>query len=1517
MRRISLFLGLLSSLGLARTVFAFPIISYVQINPPIAPQAGGFNVSTGTVSTMTVTGLSPGQCVVTLTGGKLSTIPCGSSGGGSTAGTIVASPQFQIPYFSVPGSTTTVMGSAGLTTNGFGTLSASSVNSTIGYLQNGTTIFYWIQSSSTTAIGAGALASSPTGLLATGVGAAALQSLTSGQNNTAVGAKALQNITTAVSNTAVGANALRTNILGNSNVAIGDNALFANTSGGSPGVFGVQNTALGSSAGISNVNGANNVFIGYNANNSGGPNINNAIAIGAGAAVSSSNTMQLGGTGANAVTVNMSSMTASSATITILSVSGLAANQCVQTGTGGLLTVTGSNCSAGGGGGTSALQITQSGVQITSPTASINFAGPPFILAAVGSTTTVKLDGSSVTLQGVITAATVGAAPMSGSTNYVQLGNSLQSGSTFYVSSGTVSGSFTAGSVFINGTGAGELDLTEGAAPSGIASKTVLWADSTTHWPEFNPNNTAAYLPVGSSATVTAGHCAQFSGSGSVIDAGAACGTGGGGGTPGGSSSQVQYNNAGAFGGISGTSVSASSITYTGTVQVTTMAVNSGSGGVVDSPIKVGPNTSRGTDPGIDIARSVNNTINTGINGHAFQDSSVISRNGTIGYNSFNAVPVINGSGPFDHYAGMQSAVSYNSTNTITYIYDYLAQSSMDNSGTTPNHIDFYAGEPTINSSGHPGNNIGFYVPNEYSVGTSGNWGFYGQGKSNYMRGLILGNADTFYSSDTGPELMINADKTDANVRFFMKDNNIWDVGATSGTTRFAIKDLNATEYLTILTGGNTGIGTTAPTHKLYVNGGMAVTSSITVQNATVQSLTASQYVKTDVSKNLVSATIQAGDIPDISATYLTNSSATATYLQFSSAAATYVNKNQAASSTVLLSSGIGFGSPTNTVTQDTTSLRWNATTQSMVISSSQSGAGFTLAAYQLKLNQQVSGQGATLAFTHNNSETDNNATYLFHYTQAYPRSSPGVEFDGITSGVATYPFASITSNGGSGSGQIWSDVLYASTGFLSSSYTFTGGSPSQFVKTDASKNLVSYDLLNATQTWTARQVYSSSVTFNGNVGISSGVLLSGAAGTNGQVLTSGGAGTVPTWTTISGGGGSPGGSTTQMQYNNAGAFGGTAGLTWNGSDLNNSTGSVVTGAATATGGGETVQDNPMTSGATSVTIGGTNTNFPVAGTLIIDTEMISYTGKTATSFTGLTRGAYGTTAASHAQNAAIGVILFMAKQDSTHPGFYIYSMRNAGENGHNIYTQITGGDARVTSALFDIHSDGPSTGQTLFNVGSSNNNGQFSIVDGQAPTFNIGITAGSLNVGKSADSISSTNSGGNLLDFGGGTNTTLQSNTNDVILKPNSTEILRLRAASSVFSSSLTVTAGTTGKYEFTSSTSSVIYHVALSTSAHLITGGPLPTISSCGSTPNGSVVGTDMGGAITIGGGVVTSCVMTFSKTWGVAPDCTVTDNSTSVNPSVTSASASSITIGLSATLGGGIVYYHCQCDQGASCL
>lgn len=60
--------------------------------------------------------------------------------------------------------------------------------------------------------------------------------------------------------------------------------------------------------------------------------------------------------------------------------------------------------------------------------------------------------------------------------------------------------------------------------------------------------------------------------------------------------------------------------------------------------------------------------------------------------------------------------------------------------------------------------------------------------------------------------------------------------------------------------------------------------------------------------------------------------------------------------------------------------------------------------------------------------------------------------------------------------------------------------------------------------------------------------------------------------------------------------------------------------------------DNPLTIGATTVNVIST-TGFPTAGAISIGAEIIFYTNKTASSFTGCTRGADGTSAAAHALN--------------------------------------------------------------------------------------------------------------------------------------------------------------------------------------------------------------------------------------------------------------------------------------------
>ena len=122
----------------------------------------------------------------------------------------------------------------------------------------------------------------------TSVGANALISNTTGVYNTAFGKDALQNNAAGGLNTAIGNAALQANT-GSFNTGLGKEALSSNTSGS-------FNTAIGTEALRGNTTGNKITTLGYQAEVASG-NLTNATAIGSGAVVSTSNTIQLGDTG--------------------------------------------------------------------------------------------------------------------------------------------------------------------------------------------------------------------------------------------------------------------------------------------------------------------------------------------------------------------------------------------------------------------------------------------------------------------------------------------------------------------------------------------------------------------------------------------------------------------------------------------------------------------------------------------------------------------------------------------------------------------------------------------------------------------------------------------------------------------------------------------------------------------------------------------------------------------------------------------------------------------------------------------------------------------------------------------------------------------------------------------------------------------------------------------------------------------------------------------------------------------
>ncbi len=99
-----------------------------------------------------------------------------------------------------------------------------------------------------------------------------------------------------------------------------------------------------------------------------------------------------------------------------------------------------------------------------------------------------------------------------------------------------------------------------------------------------------------STGSTTTNDCVKYDANGNTVDAGSACGSGGGG-TPGGSNTQLQYNNSGSFGGISGATSNGTSVTLTSPTFVTPVLGTPSSGDASNLTNLNGTQVTSGTVP--------------------------------------------------------------------------------------------------------------------------------------------------------------------------------------------------------------------------------------------------------------------------------------------------------------------------------------------------------------------------------------------------------------------------------------------------------------------------------------------------------------------------------------------------------------------------------------------------------------------------------------------------------------------------------------------------------------------------------------------------------------------------------------------------------------------------------------------------------------------------------------------------------------------------------------------------------
>jgi len=490
-----LLFAMVALFGLSVRSEAFPIVGYVQITTG-AVQSGGFSTQTGKVQSLTVSGLSPNQCVQTTTGGLLATTgaQCSAGGGGGASSLNISSGSASVPitissptvkvivdsntfvgslvnaatvFLTLNPSSATLQGNTfnssnqlvkldsssrlpapnGITLAAVAGLSASTFTFTgdtnswmfgkNGSIYGGPTAgnqtgqfqtcfgnnvcanpgvsnigigFFALSSTSGSsgndiAIGEQALGQSSLSAgenIAIGHNAMASGIGPSMANNVAIGQGALRHLASYGECVAIGQNALTANTSGFENIAIGINSLTANTTGW-------RNIAVGNFSLTNNVSGISNTAVGDQA----GGNVTNAATI----PNPASQTMTFLGSQTGVI----SSQTVLNDGMALGNLARVGCSDCASLGNA---TLTG-NYRVGIGTTTPAANLTVIGNSQQFTMAVGTSTSGPFLLS-VSSSGPVAIAGAT-TIQGAV--------PLLST-------STLQSGTTFFVSSGTVSGSF-------------------------------------------------------------------------------------------------------------------------------------------------------------------------------------------------------------------------------------------------------------------------------------------------------------------------------------------------------------------------------------------------------------------------------------------------------------------------------------------------------------------------------------------------------------------------------------------------------------------------------------------------------------------------------------------------------------------------------------------------------------------------------------------------------------------------------------------------------------------------------------------------------------------------------------------------------------------------------------------------------------------------------------------------------------------------------------------------------------------
>jgi len=188
-------------------------------------------------------------------------------------------------------------------------------------------------------------------------------------------------------------------------------------------------------------------------------------------------------------------------------------------------------------------------------------------------------------------------------------------------------------------------------------------------------------------------------------------------------------------------------------------------------------------------------------NGHAFSDSSDVTRSGTIAYNSFDARCTFSGTSNFDHYAAFQSGPVFETTGTITNYYSFVDAAAIGK-GTITNFYSFMVLKPVVYGTGSITNQFGIFFPSDFAVGASNSYAYANQSATakfwhnNTIAGKGLIGTQTERAIDSGIQVQAFTEGgTATKFRLRQSGYNFWDAEIPAGSTRLVFSDYSGEKF--------------------------------------------------------------------------------------------------------------------------------------------------------------------------------------------------------------------------------------------------------------------------------------------------------------------------------------------------------------------------------------------------------------------------------------------------------------------------------------------------------------------------------------------------------------------------------------------------------------------------------------------------------------------------------------------------------------------------------------------------